>query len=84
MNITQRYNMQKRSRLRDLGIDTFDSVLSNTSSAEGAIDKYIIAMIETKDNRRLLLDKSEYNNILDAYAKDVCKRIEKEIDRIFI
>lgn len=82
MDIAQRLYLQRQAIYKNNGISTNKSVLSSTFTADSDIDKYIITMIETNDKRRLLLDKSEYNSILDTFAIDAHKRIEKELESI--
>ena len=81
MNTLQRYKLQKHSILNDLGYDYYDKSFV-PSLFDNYIDRYIVSTIETRDKRRLLLDKAEYTNILDAFEKDANKRIEKAITDI--
>jgi hypothetical protein len=73
MDIIQRYNKQKQSFFLD---NTYNSIQDYTNSY---IDNYILTIIKTSDKRRLLIDKNEYNNIINSLVKDLNRTIEKDM-----
>lgn len=52
------------------------------SAADNALDKYILTMIETKDQRRLLLDSKEFENIKAVAAEDLSRYLKKQLAAI--
>lgn len=82
MDIAQRYYIQKTNIRKQLGIEGLQNIDASLLLVDDEIDRYILTMIETKDKRRALLDKEEYNETLNAVEKDAQKRIEQVIDCI--
>lgn len=70
MTISDRYNIQKGNQP------------IYPCSIDDEIDRYVINMVITRDQRQLLLDKAEYNNVLKAASKDLIKRIEREFNNM--
>lgn len=52
------------------------------SFGDNALDRYILTVIETKDQRRLLLDSKEFENIKAAAAEDLCKYLKEQLAAI--
>ena len=70
MTVIERYNLQT------------GKVNNGFSSGDNAIDRYILKVIETKDQRRILLDSEEFEEIKAAAAEDLCKFLKKELATI--
>ncbi len=83
MNIYERYNAQ-RSQYRD-DDDPLQQHIKNISrifgkAAMSALDSYIIAMIETHDGRRALLDMKEIDNATKALEKGIVETVSKDLN----
>ena len=70
MTTIERYNLQT------------GKVNNGFSFGDNAIDKYILTVVETKDQRRLLLDNKEFENIKAAAAEDLCKYLKNQLAAI--
>lgn len=86
MDATQRLYLQHKAmqKTNGIGVNTSDSILIKSSNftIENEIDWYVIQLIETADKRRYLLDKGNYDRIMDSIEKDAQKQIEKAVDNI--
>ena len=52
---------------------------TNYHNNNSALDNYILARVQ---QRRLIIDEANYNNVIDAAGKDIAAAAHKELDKL--
>ena len=74
MTEAARYNLQH-------GVPENRNYEHTTYIAESALDRYILAKI---DARRIILDKQNYDNMIESASNDILKIVTRDLQRFLM
>lgn len=74
MTDAARYNLQH-------GVPENRNYEHSTYIAESALDRYILAKI---DARRIIIDKQNYDNMIESASNDILKIVTRDLQRFLM